>query len=119
MATPEDPPESLYDVLSAQLEHEWDARHECSIHESTHRIIEALRETGLLASPDKPETCPTCGETGPDVFDDVGDYGGGPYEARCGDEWHDDEASPDRPEGQREPLTEPGYNVERSLDDQA
>lgn len=30
-----------------------------------------------------------CGETGPDHMDPAGDYGGS-YEARCGDEWHDD-----------------------------
>ena len=35
------------------------------------------------------ERCPTCGETGPDVVDRVGDYGGDAFEARCGDEWHD------------------------------
>ena len=33
--------------------------------------------------------CPTCGGVGPDQADSVGDYGGGPYEARCGDDWHD------------------------------
>ena len=35
------------------------------------------------------ESCPTCGGTGPDVFETSGDDGPG-CEVRCGDEWHDD-----------------------------
>jgi hypothetical protein len=44
-------------------------------------------DTSAVASGEK---CPTCGEAGPDVFDRVGDYGGDVFEARRGDEWHDD-----------------------------
>jgi len=42
---------------------------------------------GIAATPG--EECPTCGQTGPDTFVRVGDYGGDVWEARCGDEWHD------------------------------
>lgn len=38
----------LYDVLSAQLEEERDAAGESSVHESTWRVIGALREAGWL-----------------------------------------------------------------------
>jgi hypothetical protein len=37
--------------------------------------------------------CETCGYSGPDQIDAVGDYGGEPYEARCGNEWHDSAVS--------------------------
>lgn len=39
-------------------------------------------------------TCPTCNGTGPDTIMNVGDYGGAPYEAGCGDEWHDQHGPP-------------------------
>jgi hypothetical protein len=47
----------------------------------------------------EPMACPTCGESGPDVIDRVGDYGGDTFEARCGDEWHDDDPDDFLPTG--------------------
>jgi hypothetical protein len=58
-------------------------------------ITAGLREHEERKAASDEDRCPTCGRTGPDDFDPVGDYGGGPYEARCGDEWHDDKVAVD------------------------